>query len=498
MKQLSILILEDNPLDAELIEAKLNREQIAAEFVRVENEEQFRSALATRSFDLILSDYALPRFSGLHALALVAELSPGTPFIFVSGALGEEVAIETLKCGATDYVLKHRLERLVPAIRRALAEVEAIRRREEAEAALRQSETRYRLLAESMPIFVWTQNPAGELTYINQQFCLYTGLSSNAVLRGEWRQAVHPEDLPHLERFIGTALQRGEPFEMEYRLLRARDSCYRWHLARVVPLFAPDGSASHISEWLGTAIDMETQKRAEEALRRSNEELQQFAFAASHDLQEPLRNVSTFTQLLARRYQDQLDEQAHEYIRYAVEGAKRMSKLIDDLLRYARIDTRDFLLERVNLNNILQSVLESMRTHISEVGAEITSDPLPEINANPMQMFQLLQNLLSNALKYRHPDRKPVIYLSVRYAPGEWIFALRDNGQGFDPAYAEQIFRIFQRLHGRDVPGTGIGLSLCKRIVERHGGRIWAQGRPGEGATFYFSLPDVLELASRT
>ena len=175
-----------------------------------------------------------------------------------------------------------------------------------------------------------------------------------------------------------------------------------------------------------------------------------------------------------------------------------MSKLIDDLLRYARIDTRDFLLERVNLNGILQSVLESMRTHISEVGAEITSDSLPEVHANPMQMSQLLQNLISNSLKYRHPDRKPVIQLSVRYAPGEWIFALRDNGQGFDPAYAEQIFGIFQRLHGRDVPGTGIGLSLCKRIVERHGGRIWAQGRPGEGATFYFSLPDVLEPSSRT
>ncbi len=497
MKPLSILILEDNRLDAELIEAKLTREQIAAEFVRVENEEQFRSALASRSFDVILSDYALPRFSGSHALAIAAELCPRTPFIFVSGALGEEVAIETLKCGATDYVLKHRLDRLAPAIRRALAEAEAIRLREEAEAALRKSETRYRLLAEAMPIFVWTEDAAGETTYVNQQFCLYTGLNQDEVLRGAWRNAVHPEDLPQLERLKFVARQRSEPFEFECRLLRANDGCYRWHLARVVPLLM-DGAVHHVSEWLGTALDIEAQKRAEQTLRRSNEELQQFAFAASHDLQEPLRNISTFTQLLARRYQGQLDDQAQEYIRYAVEGAKRMSKLIDDLLRYARIDTRDFLLERVNLNSILQNVLESMRTHISEVGAEIHSDALPEVNANPMQMSQLLQNLISNSLKYRHPDRKPVIQLSVRYAPGEWIFALRDNGQGFDPAYAEQIFGIFQRLHGRDVPGTGIGLSLCKRIVERHGGRIWAQSRVGEGATFYFSLPDVLEPASRT
>jgi PAS domain S-box-containing protein len=491
MQRLSILIVEDNPRDAELVQAKLAKEQIDAEFVRAENEEQYRAALASRSFDLILSDYALPGFSGAFALDIRHEFCPRTPFIFVSGALGEEVAIETLKRGATDYVLKHRLERLAPAIRRAMAEADEIRRREETEAALRESENRYRLLAEAMPIFVWTENTAGELTYINRQFCCYSGLSRSQVLAGEWRKVVHPEDLPEIESVKREARQNCEPFEIECRLLRASDGSYRWHLARFVPLTRSGDLSDAVSEWLGTALDIESQKRAEETLRRSNEELQQFAFAASHDLQEPLRNVSTFTQLLARRYQDRLDSEAREYIRYAVEGSKRMSRLIDDLLVYARIDTRDFLTERVNLNNTLQTVLEAMRTSISETRAEITCDPLPDVTANPMQMTQLLQNLLSNSLKYRHPDRAPVVHLGARYSPGEWIFSLSDNGQGFDPAYSEQIFRIFHRLHGREVPGTGIGLSLCKRIVERHGGRIWAQSRPGEGATFYFSLPDV-------
>jgi two-component system, chemotaxis family, sensor kinase Cph1 len=375
---------------------------------------------------------------------------------------------------------------LAPALRRAINLAEEVQKRRLAEEALRQSESRYRLLAEATPNFVWAADQDGKVIFVNQQFYRYTDLTWEDITDGSWNRTIHPDDLPHVRAGWQSARETNEGFELEFRCLRASDHSYRWHLGRVTPLLDDGGKAW---QWLGTASDIETQKRAEQALRRSNEELQQFAFAASHDLQEPLRNISTFTQLLARRYGTQLDEEAQEYIRFAVEGAQRMNALIHDLLTYARVSMQEAAPHRVSMESVLLSVLNNLRLAVEESQAVITHEKLPDVTANTMQMFQLLQNLISNAVKYRNPDRQLKVHIEAVEAPGEWIFSVQDNGQGFDPAYSERIFGVFHRLHSREIPGTGIGLSICKRIVERHGGHIWVKSRPGQGSTFYFSIP---------
>jgi len=234
----------------------------------------------------------------------------------------------------------------------------------------------------------------------------------------------------------------------------------------------------------------ESLKKAVADLKRSNEELQQFAYVASHDLQEPLRAVASFTQLLSERYKGRLDTKADEFIAFAVDGANRMQTLINDLLTYSRLETRGKPPEPTDSHDALGRALANLGTAIRESGALVTNDDLPTLKADESQLVQLFQNLIGNAIKF-HGQEPPRVHVSAIPRGGEWLFTVRDNGIGIAQEYRERIFSIFQRLHSREeYPGTGIGLALCKRIVERHGGKIWVESGPERGSTFLFTLPN--------
>ncbi|MEM9161854.1 MAG: ATP-binding protein [Cyanobacteria bacterium P01_F01_bin.4] len=235
--------------------------------------------------------------------------------------------------------------------------------------------------------------------------------------------------------------------------------------------------------------ELRERKRAEAELQRSNAELEQFAYVASHDLREPLRMVTSFTQLLAQRYADQLDDEANTIINFAVDGATRMQSLIDDLLTFSRVGTQGNPFELTDCGEALDLALSNLQMQIQETQASINTPDLPVVMADPAQLVQLFQNLISNALKYRS-EKPPVVEIGVDAQESQWRFWVRDNGIGMEPKYTERIFLIFQRLHTRQhYSGTGIGLAICKKIVERHGGRIWAESGLGQGSTFHFTIP---------
>jgi PAS domain S-box-containing protein len=228
-----------------------------------------------------------------------------------------------------------------------------------------------------------------------------------------------------------------------------------------------------------------------EELARSNAELEQFAYVASHDLQEPLRMVASYTQLLQRRYQGKLDEQADKYIHFAVDGAQRMQALINDLLALSRVGTQGKPFVPTDVSHVVARALRWLERALAESSGMVAVGPMPTVLADPGQLEQVVQNLIANALKFRRPGKQPRVEVSAERGEGAWVFAVRDNGIGFEQQFAEQIFLVFQRLHTRaEYAGTGVGLAICKKIVERHGGRIWAESAPGAGATFRFTVPD--------
>jgi light-regulated signal transduction histidine kinase (bacteriophytochrome) len=261
------------------------------------------------------------------------------------------------------------------------------------------------------------------------------------------------------------------------------------------PIFDNDGNIIQMIEY---TLDITNRKKAEKELnntlkdlRRSNAELEQFAYVTSHDLQEPLRMVASFTQLLQNRYHDKLDDDANDFINYAVEGASRMHNLISDLLIFSRVGTRGKSFKTTDMNTVLDAVIATFQQVIKETNTTITYKPLPVIIADESQMIQLLQNLISNAIKFRS-EESPRINVSGDLKADKWIFSVSDNGIGIDSKNFDRIFIIFQRLHKKEeYSGTGIGLAVCKKIIQRHRGKIWVESELGKGSTFYFSIPKL-------
>jgi len=390
--------------------------------------------------------------------------------------------------------LEKRVEERTSALQEAIQSLQKeISERRRAEEALQESEEKYRTILENIENGYYEVDLAGNLTFFNDSICRIWGYAKEELMGMNDRQYTDQENAKKLFQAFNKVYRTGEPRrECDWEIIR-KDGTKRCIEASVS--LQKDSSGKPIG-FRGIIRDITERKRAEEALKekteelaRSNKDLEQFAYVASHDLQEPLRMVTSYVQLLARRYKGKLDSDADDFIGFAVDGAIRMWKLINDLLTYSRVGMRGKELEPTDCETILNQSLNNLKVAMGEKEAVVTHDPLPTVMAESPQLGQLFQNLIGNAIKFRG-NEAPRIHVSASRNGNGWTFSVRDNGMGIAPEYAERIFIIFQRLHNRkEYPGTGIGLAICKKIVERHGGRIWVESEVGKGATFYFTLP---------
>ncbi len=344
------------------------------------------------------------------------------------------------------------------------------------------------------PVMMWMLDENNKPLLFNDTWLKFTGHTLEQELSCMWdAKHIHPDDHDRVIVEYNHALNQRKEFDIEYRLQR-HDGVFCW----LREIGVPYRISRKNQGFIGIGVDITARKQSDKKienytkdLERSNEELEQFAYVASHDLQEPLRMVSSYTQLLARRYKDKLDDDANEFIGYAVDGANRMQTLIQDLLTFSRVGKHKRNISSVDIEQVLQQLLLSLKITIEESNTEISyQENMPQVMADQSQLQQVFQNLIANAIKYRADDRQCMIHIGYKKINSMWEFSVKDNGIGVEEGYFKRIFVIFQRLHGKEkFSGTGIGLAVCKRIVEGHGGSIGLESEIGKGSTFYFTLP---------
>jgi PAS domain S-box-containing protein len=360
-----------------------------------------------------------------------------------------------------------------------------------AEERMRESERIYRAIGESIPFGIWMTNPAGDPLYVSEAMLALTGMKQEDWRVFGWSRAIHPEDAARIAPEWDKCRREEGTLDVEVRY-RSADGHYHPVLMRSVPVRDDRGQ---IVSWAGINLDIARQKETEaklngqtEELRRSNQDLEQFAFVASHDMQEPLRMVNIYTQLLLRKIAGRDFADVDQFAGYIHEGVGRMERLIRDLLHYSRVIHGEPDSAAVDAYAAAREALEVNRRLVEESRAEVVIDPLPAVMASDAQLLLVFQNLMSNAIKYRKPDAAPRIRISADVSAGRATFRVTDNGLGFDPAYSGKVFKLFTRLHGKNYEGTGLGLAICKRIVERYGGSIGVKTEPDVGSTFSFTL----------
>ncbi|WNG39231.1 PAS domain-containing protein [Archangium violaceum] len=372
------------------------------------------------------------------------------------------------------------------------------------EAALKESEERFRNMADHAPVMLWVTDPTGFCTYLNKSWYEFTG-QTEATGRGfGWLAATHPDDLKRAEAIFIAANAKHEPFQLEYRL-RRKDGEYRWAIDAASPRFSPSGE---YLGYIGSVTDITESKRAEEEMRRfnqqlerrvqertaalleANKELESFSYSVSHDLRAPLRHIMGFAQLLESRSGTNLDATARRHVKTIADAARQGGKLVDDLLEFSRMGRTELKKAPVSLRELVEEVQRDLAPEFEGRKVQWRVGTLPEVQADPALLRLVLKNLLANALKYSRPREEAVIEVWAREGEGETEVCVRDNGVGFEMQYVDKLFGVFQRLHRPEqFEGTGIGLANVRRIVARHGGRTWAEGVVDQGATFHFTLP---------
>ena len=524
-KPLHILILEDNPNDAELAVRQLEREGFSVKWTRVETEKAFREGLKGNP-DLILADYSVPSFSGIEALRVKVERAPDIPFIVISGTIGEEIAVECMKLGAVDYVLKDKLFRLGTAVKRVLEEARIYRERRQADVELRESETKYRALVENLPQKIFLKNR--DLTYIscNKNYARDLKIEPEEIT-GKDDYEFHPGQLAKKYRKDDKRImESGESEDIEERYLQ--DGQERWVHTVKTPVRDEAGNVTgvlgifrditkmkeaedklkeyqeHLEELVKkrtTELEKEIaeRKKAESLIKEQNERLKEldrmkseFLSTAAHELRTPLTSILGFSEILLQKETD--EERRNKFLKIINEESQGLAKLINDLLDLSRIESvRGFKITKapIEIGGIIRENINLFQAqtdkHIFKVNIP---DDLVKIEADKDKMNQVIENLISNALKFSPQGGE--ITVSIEENKDELKVNVSDNGIGILEKDLSHIFEKFYRASNASseaIGGTGLGLAIVKYIVESHGGRIWAESKLGEGSTFTFTLP---------
>jgi PAS domain S-box-containing protein len=502
-QRMKILLVDDTPDNLVSIGAALDG--LGEELVLANSGKEALRHLLHEDFAAILLDVRMPDMDGFETAELIRSRprSKQTPILFLTGYRNEEHLFRGYDLGAVDFLFKP----IVPEVLRSKVAVFVdlsrgnTRLKEQADAlrkqaeVLQKAEVKFRSLLEAAPDPMVMCREDGEILMVNSQTevlfrCGRDRLLSKNITALVPGWGIRRSPVGDVERGVElTAYPEGHapfPVEISFSPLQTEEGV-------VITSAIRDITQRRKTEEQIRQLNMTLEERVLErtnALMRSNEELQQFAYIASHDLQEPLRTVSIYAQLMARRYKGQLQGDADQFIEFMVEGAERMERLIHDLLDFSRVEARgaDFFVS-MNCDEAFDDAVRNLHSLIQESGAVITNGVLPAITGDPVQMTRLFQNLLVNSIKYRSPE-VPSIQVEANRVGHDWLFSVRDNGIGIEPQYAEKVFGIFKSLDPRDKrSGSGMGLAICRKIVSRHHGRIWVESELGKGATFYFTLP---------
>jgi PAS domain S-box-containing protein len=508
-----IHIVDDSPEDRTIIRSFLSRaagaERQSLQFHEFECGEDGLAGCMSSTPDCLLLDNYLPDMNSIHFLDRIRGEDGAVPLpvVVLTGATERSLAASTLLAGAMEYLPKRYLgpEMLLRAVESARDRFNLAQGRRAAEAALRLSEERYRTLVTTTSQLVWTADVAGNGRGDMLSWREFTGQSAEQMQGSGWAAVVHPDDRQATLDAWADAVQHGSSFEIEHRL-RARTGEYRYFLARGAAVRNIDGS---IREWIGASTDITERKQAEAQVRRLNAELEQrvaertarletanqdlesFSYSVSHDLRSPLRAINGFARILLDEYGADLNADGRRLLDMVADGAKTMTRMIDNVLVFSRVSRDDLIAMDIDMADLVGNSLKELAPAMAERNPVLKVGPLPRAWGTVPMIQRVWTNLLDNALKYTAQAEQAQITIGTTAGQtvDEVVYFVRDNGVGFDMQYADKLFGVFERLHGPDFPGTGIGLAIVKRIVERHGGRVWADSKVDEGSTFYFALP---------